>query len=315
MPGVWIFAENREQTLELLNIGRQLALKMGTHVSALLFNDREQAQDYITCGADEVLVLPPLSGDQPLDAYTPVITEEAKNADPDIILLSATSRGKDIAARIAVRLNAGICSGCMALKFDEKSNILIMERLAYGGAAVQKVTCTTRPVMATILPRTYEPAAPKEGRQGQVKELPAPSPSMVKVLERKVKEREAKDITEARVVVSVGRGIDRKEDIDLARQLADTLGGEIACTRPISGEFLWLPEELCIGLSGVQVKPDLYVGLGVSGQVQHVTGIRNAKVIVAVNKDENAPIFKVADFGIVGNLYDVVPKLIAELKK
>jgi electron transfer flavoprotein alpha subunit len=315
MAGVWIFAENHGRILELLNIGRQLAMKMGTHVSALVFNDREQAQGYINCGADEVLALPPLAGNQSLDAYIPVIAEESKKADPDIILISATSRGKDLAARIAARLNAGICSGCVALEFDEESKTLIMERLAYGGAAVQKVTCTTRPVMATIPPKTFEPAAQEEGRQGQVRELPAPPPSMVKVLERKVKEREAKDITEAKVVVSVGRGIERKEDIDLARQLADTLGGEIACTRPISEELHWLPEELCIGLSGVQVKPDLYLGVGVSGQVQHVTGIRNAKVIAAVNKDENAPIFKVADFGIVGDLYDVVPKLIAELKK
>ena len=138
---------------------------------------------------------------------------------------------------------------------------------------------------------------------------------MVKVLERKVKTREAKDINEARVVVSVGRGIEKKEDLAIARELADVLGGEIGCTRPISEEMHWLPEELCIGLSGVQIKPDLYVGLGISGQIQHVTGIRNARVICAINKDENAPIFGVADFGIVGDLYSVVPKLIQELKK
>jgi electron transfer flavoprotein alpha subunit len=138
---------------------------------------------------------------------------------------------------------------------------------------------------------------------------------VVKVLERKVKERETKDIAEARVLVCVGRGIEKNEDIELARQLADALGGEIACTRPIAEEFHWLPEELCIGLSGVQVKPDLYLGIGVSGQVQHLTGFHNAKVIAAVNKDENSPIFKATDFGIVGDLYDVVPKLIAEFKK
>jgi type II secretory pathway pseudopilin PulG len=109
--------------------------------------------------------------------------------------------------------------------------------------------------------------------------------------------------------------VEKPEDLALAHQLADALGGEIGCTRPISEENHWLPEELCIGLSGVQVKPDLYLGLGVSGQIQHVTGIRNAKVIAAVNKDENAPIFGVADFGIVGDLYDAVPKLIEELRR
>jgi electron transfer flavoprotein alpha subunit len=315
MAGVWIFAENHERILELLNIGRQLAMKMGTRVCALICHKPERAEEYISRGADEVLVLPPLAGNQPLDSYIPVIAEESKKADPDIILISATSRGKDLAARIAARLNAGLCSGCMDLKFDEESKTLIMERLAYGGAAGQKVTCTTRPVMATIPPKAFEPALPEEGRQGQIRELPAPSPSAVQVLEIRLKDRGTKDITEAKVVVSVGRGIDKKEDLALSRQLAEALDGEIACTRPISEELHWLPEELCIGLSGVQVKPDLYLGVGVSGQVQHVTGIRNAKVIAAVNKDENAPIFKVADFGIVGDLYDVVPKLIAELKK
>jgi electron transfer flavoprotein alpha subunit len=190
-----------------------------------------------------------------------------------------------------------------------------MERLAYGGVAVQKVICAARPAMASIPPRTFEKAVPDEGRQGQIRELPAPTPSAAKILERKVKERAAKDISEARAVVCVGRGIDKKEDLALARQLADVLGGEIGCTRPIAEEFHWLPEEVCIGLSGIQVKPDIYLGIGVSGQVQHVTGIRNARVIAAVNKDENAPVFKVADFGIIGDLYDVVPKLVNELKK
>ena len=180
---------------------------------------------------------------------------------------------------------------------------------------MQKVICSARPAMATIPPRTYEAAMPETGRQGNVRELPSPSPSPIKVIERKVKEKEAKDISEARVVICVGRGIEKEEDLALARQLAEVVGGSIGCTRPIAEELHWLPEELCIGLSGVQVKPDLYLGIGVSGQVQHVTGIRNAKVIAAINKDENAPIFKAADFGIIGDLYDVVPKLISELKK
>ena len=130
-----------------------------------------------------------------------------------------------------------------------------------------------------------------------------------------MKEREAKDLSESRVVVCVGRGIEKKEDLAMARELAEVLGGAIGCTRPIAEEFHWLPEELCIGLSGAQVKPDLYLGIGVSGQVQHLTGIRSTKVIAAVNKDENAPIFKAADLGIIGDLYEVIPKLISELKK
>lgn len=315
MAGVWIISENRGQALELLHIGRELAVKMETNVSALILHDREQAQYFIEHGADEVLILPPLTGDQSIDAYIPTIIEEAKINDPDLILISATAKGKDMAARIASRMDTGLCSSCISIAFDEVSKTLVMERLAYGGVAVQKVICATRPVMATIPPRSYEPAMAEKGRHGQIRELPAPPSSAVKILEKKIKERVAKDITESRVIVCVGRGMEKSEDLALARQLAEVLGGEIACTRPIAEEYHWLPEELCIGLSGTQVKPDLYLGVGVSGQVQHVTGIRNAKVIAAVNKDENAPIFKAADFGIVGDLYDVVPKLITELKK
>jgi electron transfer flavoprotein alpha subunit len=315
MSGVWIISEKRRQSLELLNIGRQLADKMGTHAAALLYHDREHAEDCVSHGADEVMLLPPLAGEEPAESRIPAIAEEAKKGDPDLILLSATPRGKNMAALLAARLNVGLVSSCTQIDYDEGSKTLVMERLAYGGAAVQKVVCSARPAMATIPPRTYETAMPKSGRQGNIRELPSPSSSAIKVIERKVKAKEAKDISEARVVVCVGRGMEKEEDLTIARQLAEAVSGSIGCTRPIAEELHWLPEELCIGLSGIQVKPDLYLGIGVSGQVQHVTGIRNAKVIAAVNKDENAPIFKASDFGIVGDLYDVVPKLISELKK
>jgi electron transfer flavoprotein alpha subunit len=190
-----------------------------------------------------------------------------------------------------------------------------MERLAYGGAAVQQVSCPTRPVMVTIPPRTFAPAPADQGRSGEIRKLPLPPSTPVRVIARKIKERSSQDITEAKTVICVGRGMEKEEDINIARQLAELVGGEIGCTRPISEELHWLPDDLCIGLSGVQVKPDLYVGLGVSGQIQHVTGIRGARVICAVNKDENAPIFQAADLGIAGDLYDVTPKLIEELKK
>jgi electron transfer flavoprotein alpha subunit len=315
MAGIWIFAENRAQSLELLNIGRRLAVKMGVTLTALLAGDRSTASDYITHGADTVLTLPELAADRSYGDYLPVIVDEAGKAAPDVFLLAATARGKELAARIATRLETGLCSSCMALDYDENDKVLKMQRLAYGGAALQQVVCLRRPAMATIPPRTFEPAAAEAGREGHIRELPSPAPGAVTVLERKIRTRETRDITEAKVVVAVGRGFEKAEDLSLARQLACALGGEIGCTRPISEENHWLPEELCIGLSGIQVKPDLYVGLGISGQIQHVTGIRNAKVIAAVNRDENAPIFGVADFGIVGNLYEAVPKIIEALQK
>jgi len=194
---------------------------------------------------------------------------------------------------------------------------LVMSRLAYGGRALQEVICESRPAMATIPPRTFDKAAPLETsiEPGTIREFSAPLVSKVRVLEKKRNVQQTKEIFDARVVVCIGRGMEKSEHLAIARELADALGGEIGCTRPICEELHWLPESLCIGLSGIKVKPDLYLGLGVSGQIQHVIGIRNAKVIAAVNKDENAPIFKVADLGIVADLYEVVPKIITELKK
>jgi electron transfer flavoprotein alpha subunit len=315
MAGVWALAENREQSLELLNIGRELASKLGVKLVSLILHDHSQAQDHIDYGADEVLLLPALVADQTLEAYVSVIVDEAKQEDPDIFLVAGTLRAKEMATRIASRLDTGLCSDCTSLKLDDEGKTLEMERLVFGGAGIQKVVCLTRPQMATIPVRTFEPAEKKGGREGMVRELSAPLLSTIKVLKRKAKVHESGDIREAGVVVAVGRGIEKKEDIEMIRELAGLLGGEIGCTRPISEEMHWLPEELCIGISAIEVKPQLYIGVGVSGQIQHVIGFRDARVVCAINNDENSPIFEVSDYGIVGNLYEVVPRLIEELKK
>lgn len=315
MPGVWIIAETGEQVFELLGAGRLPAADMGAALTVVVSKGSAEPGECIARGADEVLFLAELAPGEPFGAHLPVLEQEAKAASPDLVLVSATARGKELAARLAARLGAGLCSACTAMSFDKAAGAIVMERIAYGGAATQKITSSARPVLVTVPPRSFEPAQALDGRQGKSRELPAPPPSAVKIVERKPKEKVAKDITEARVIVCAGRGFDKKEDLALARELADALGGELGATRPLTEEVHWLPEDLCIGLSGVQVKPGLYVGLGVSGQVQHMTGVRGAKVVCAVNRDENAPIFALADFGIVGDLYEVVPQIIEELRK
>jgi electron transfer flavoprotein alpha subunit len=315
MPGVWVFAETREQTQELLNAGRLMADKLGVGLTAILHQNQDEAGDFISRGADEVLLLPPLAEDQVLGDLVPVMAEEAKAADPDLFLIASTFRLKAIAARLASFLNTGLCSDCIKLYFNEESKTVEMERLMYGGAAVQRIVCLSRPVMAAIPQRAFDTATAVSGREGRIRTLKEAPRSASRVIERKRRERESKDIREAKVVVCVGRGLEKEEDLALVSELADVLNGEIAGTRPVTEELHWLPEDLCIGLSGIQIKPELYVGIGVSGQIQHVTGFRDAKVICAVNRDPNAPIFGAADMGIVGDLYDVVPKLIGELKK
>jgi electron transfer flavoprotein alpha subunit len=315
MAGVWVLAENQEQGLELLTIGRELASKLGTKLVSIIIQNHSQAQECIDCGADEVLLLPALAADQALDTYVPVIVDEAGKEDPDIFLVAGTSGAREMATRIASRLDAGLCSDCTSLELDDEAGTLAIERLIFGGAGIQKVVCLTRPQMATIPARIFPPAQNQGHREGLIRELPAPPLSVIRVLERKARVRESKDIRDAQVVVAVGRGVEKKEDIEMIRKLAEVLGGEIGCTRPISEELHWLSEEVCIGISAIQIKPQFYIGVGVSGQIQHVVGFKDAKVVCAINRDENAPIFEVSNYGIVGDLYDVVPRLIEALKE
>lgn len=315
MAGIWVFAEGAEHTLELLCAGRKVAEQLGVQPVAFA-PDEELARRYLGHGAREVFVLPGLAPDQGLEAYVPVLAQAAAQEEPDVILIGATQRGKEMAARLSARLDTGLCSNCTGFEVDAGSGRLVMERLMYGGAGVQRVVCTTRPQMATIAARAFEPApAGEDDAKGTIRSLSAAPSSPVKVLHRTPAARGSVDVTEAKIVVCVGRGIEKKEDVKLARDLADALGGELACSRPVAEELRWLPEEVYLGISGKKIKPQLYVGVGVSGQIQHVTGIRDSRVILAINKDENAPIFEAADYGIVGDLYQVVPILIDELKK
>jgi electron transfer flavoprotein alpha subunit len=314
MAGIFVFAETREHTLELLNAGANIARGLGTKLVSFAMSS-ESAQEYISHGANEVLVLQPLAQDQPLESYVPILARVAREEDPDVFLVGATQRGKEISARLAAQLNTGLCSGCIGFELDTEKKLLRMDRLLFGGLAVQTVVCTSRPQMAAIAPRVFDPAPMVEGNEGKVREISDTPSSAVTVVSRTAKSREAVDITEAKIVVCIGRGFEKEADVKLARDLADVLGGEVGCSRPIAEELRWLPEDVYMGISGKKIKPDLYIGVGVSGQIQHVTGIRDSKIIVAINRDENAPIFEASDYGIVGDLYQVVPILIEELKK
>lgn len=217
MAGIWVFAETCEQTLELLNAGMNLAKDLGVELVSFAQSD-ELAREYIRHGADEVLLLQPLAEDQPVESYVPVLAQAASEGDPDVFLIGATQRGKEIGARVAERLNTGLCSNCIGFELDLENRLLQMERLLFGGLAVQKVVCTTRPQMATVSPRTFDPAPLVESREGKIRELPAAPSSALTVISRTARARETVDITEAKIVVSVGRGFEKKEDMQLARR-------------------------------------------------------------------------------------------------
>ncbi|WP_054692301.1 electron transfer flavoprotein subunit alpha/FixB family protein [Syntrophomonas palmitatica] len=313
MAGIWILADNLTNSQELLFAGKLLAEKIKHPLAAFSWQE-ENNQAMIDCGADEVLCLPPLGEGESLDAYIQPIIDYALQDKPEVILVAARLQLKVLAARIASRLDTGLISDCHRLQWNSELNCLEGQRSILGGSGVETVCCPNKPSMATIALHAFEKASPQPGREGKVTRLSSSGTSPVKILEKRAKAKEGSDIGGAQRIVCVGRGFEKEADLAMARELAELLGAELACTRPISQEMHWMSEDRCIGLSARQVKPDFYIGLGISGQIQHLTGLRDARTICAINNDESAPIFGAADYGIEGDLYEVLPLMIAELK-
>ena len=314
--GVWIFSENNELALEMLSKGRELANKLQTQLTALLLGSgaQDRAQTLIQHGADKVLVIdnPQLKEFQ-TEPYLSALATLAKQHAPDMILIGSTRRGKELAARLATRLETGCVPDCTKLNLNDQGN-LVAERIVYGGNAAAKITFHTKPQITTVPPRTFEKPAPEADRTGQVVPVEVQFEE-AKTTIAEVKQIEASQvkIEEARIIICGGRGVEKKEDFKLLEELARVIGGQTGNTRPLAEDRKWFGE--WVGLSGHKVKPTLYIGCGVSGVIQHVAGIRDSQVIVAVNKDQEAPLCEVADYVVVGNLYEIVPALIEALKR
>ena len=313
--GVWVFSEAYDLTLEMLGKGREMADTLQTELAAIVIgnNMQEKANELVKYGADEVYLIdnPALERFQ-AEAYLGIIQNLAANYHPEILLIGSTRNGKPLAARLATRLDAGCVPDCTRLSVDENRR-LIGERITYGGNAIAKVTFKSTPQIATVPSRAFEKPEKKD-RNGQVVKLEFKiEQPKTEVIERKPLEISSVRIEEAQYIVSGGRGLEKKDDIVLLEDLAKVLGGQVGCSRPLVEDRKWFTD--WIGLSGHKVKPKLYIACGVSGVIQHVAGIRDSKIIVAINKDAEAPIFEVADYGVVGDLYQVVPALKDALKK
>jgi len=313
--GILVFSEKHDLLLEMLGKGRKIADKLQTSLAAVLmgFNVQEKADELIKYGADEVyLVDNQALAHFQIEAYLSVLHNLAVNYKPEIILIGSTRNGKPLAARLATRLEAGCVPDCNRLSIDEKRR-LVGERITYGGNAAAKIAFKAKPQIATVPPRAFEKPEPKD-RSGQVIRLDIKiEEPKTEIVETKPLEVSSVRIEDAEVIISCGRGLGKKEDRALLDELATVLCGQVGCSRPLAEDRRWYSE--WVGLSGHKVKPKLYVACGISGVIQHVAGIRDAKVIVAVNKDENAPIFEMADYGVVGDLYEILPALKEALKK
>jgi electron transfer flavoprotein alpha subunit len=314
--GIWVFSENNELALELLSKGKELANEMQTELTALLlgFNTDGEAQQLIQHGADKVLVVDnPRLKDFRAEPYLGAITSLVKQLTPEIILLGSTRRGKELAARLATRLETGCVPDCTKLDLNDQGD-LIAERVVYGGSATAKIIFHAKPQIATIPPGVFEKPTQVTGRAGKIVPIEAQfEEPKTEIAEALQVEASRTKIEEARVVICGGRGIEKKEDFKMLDELAQLIGGQTGNSRPLSEDRKWFSE--WVGLSGHKIRPELYVGCGVSGVIQHVAGIRDSKVIVAINRDPEAPLCEVADYVVVGNLYEIVPALIEALRK
>lgn len=268
-----------------------------------------------TQGADVVIVSEE-AGSQPatLNEGIACLTELVSAGGYRAVLVGGTRSGNEAAARLAHRLGVSCATDCLSVQFDG-SNVVV-ERNYYGGRFLAKQAFLTSPAVLTIPPRRFEPLPGNSSRRGEVLRHRFTSQrSAVKVLEQKPRTRGKVEIEKAEVVVSAGRGVKKKEDLRLVEELAKTIGGEVAGSRPLTEDLKWLPVDVQVGLSGKKVKPRLYLACGISGQIQHVVGMREAKVVVAINTDAQAPILQEADYYVVGDLYKVVPLLTAAFKQ
>ncbi|HAT4266041.1 TPA: electron transfer flavoprotein subunit alpha/FixB family protein [Clostridium perfringens] len=322
--GVWVFAEQREGqlqkvSLELLGEGRKIADKLGSKLTALLIGNKVQnlVEDLSRHGADEVLVVDaPELEHYTTDGYTKAICELANAKKPNIIFIGATFIGRDLGPRVAARLETGLTADCTSLYVDVESGDLLATRPAFGGNLMATIVCPDhRPQMATVRPGVFEklPLGENDATVENVEIKFNSNDIRTKIVEIIKEHKDIVDISEANVLVAGGRGIGSEENFKMLKELAEVMNGSIAASRA-AVEKGWVDKDYQVGQTGKTVRPNIYVACGISGAIQHAAGMQDSDMIIAINKDANAPIMKIADYAIVGDVNKVVPEFIAQLK-
>jgi electron transfer flavoprotein alpha subunit len=320
--GVWVFAEQRggempEVVAELLGQGRRLADELGVELGAVLVGHQVEplAAELFALGADTVYLADhPSLAEFNDDAYTRAAARLIAQHKPEVMLAGATSLGRSFIPRLATAVRTGLTADCTGLSIDPDRRLLLQTRPAFGGNIMATIVCpTARPQMATVRPRVMKKGPRREGRQGRLVRAEVDgSGSATQVLEVVKALEESVDLVGADVVVCGGRGLGGPEGFELVSELAEALGGVVGATRG-AVDSGWIGHAHQVGQTGRTVAPKLYVALGVSGAVQHLVGMQSSDTIVAVNTDPKAPVFQVATYGIVGDLYEVVPAMLKRL--
>jgi electron transfer flavoprotein alpha subunit len=322
--GIWVFAEQRggrvaSVAYELLGVGRRLADELNTELSAVLFGASEsEAQELIRWGADKVyLSNDPIFEKFNDEPYSELLSSLIKEYRPEIVLAGATPIGRSFIPRVAARLRTGLTADCTSLEIDKETRNLLQIRPAFGGNIMATILCpNNRPQMATVRPRVMKRGEYNKGRTGEMIPVKADGlSSRTKVIDTI---KEISDITvnlqEADIIVSGGRGLGDSKGFKLLEELAGLLGGAIGASRAAVDEG-WISYSHQVGQTGKTVCPKIYIACGISGAVQHLVGMQSSDIIIAINKNPEAPIFNVATYGIVGDLYEIIPLLIKRIKE
>lgn len=322
--GIWVFIEQvqgkiRKVSLELLTEGRKIADQTGERLIAVILGENIEvlAREVDAFGVDKIIIADHPKLERYTTAhYTSVLTKLIREEEPQVVLLGNTSIGKDLAPRLAQRLNIGLASDCTGIEIDPVT-FLSFKRPVYAGKAFAHVSSKERPILATVRPNSFEVKTLGSDHQAEVvKALVEVDPNELRTIVHEVVNTASKrpGLTEAKVIVSGGRGIKGPENFGILEELADTIGAAVGASRAVV-DGGWIDHEYQVGQTGKTVAPTLYIACGISGAIQHLAGMGSSKYIVAINKDPDANIFNVSDYGIVGDLFEIVPLLTEEFKK
>ena len=334
--GVFVFAQQVDNklngiALELVGKGKDLAKDLGTEVTAVLIGSDVMSltKELAEYGADRIIVVDdPELKEYRTEPYAHALAEVIKKYKPEIMLVGATAIGRDLGPRVSARIHTGLTADCTQLEIgdfpinpipgrEQLHNQLLMTRPAFGGNTIATIACPNfRPQMATVRPGVMQKAERVEGAQAVIEEFNpgfVPNNKYVEILDIVKAVSDVEDIMDAKILVSGGRGVGSAENFKILEDLAEVLGGTVSCSRAVV-DAGWKSKDLQVGQTGKTVRPQIYFAIGISGAIQHVAGMEESDLIVAINKDETAPIFDVADYGIVGDLNKVVPALTEQLK-
>lgn len=334
--GVFVFAQQVDNEIssiayELLGKAKDLASDLNTEVTAVLVGSgvKGLVDSLAEYGADKVIVVDdPELKEYRTEPYTHALASVINEFKPEIVLVGATAIGRDLGPRVSARVATGLTADCTVLEIGkfpinpignqpQKENQLLMTRPAFGGNTIATIACPDhRPQMATVRAGVMQKISPIKGAKAEVIEYNpgfTPNDKYVEILNIVKEVKDIVDISEAKILVSGGRGVGSAENFKLLDDLAEVLGATVSCSRAVVDDG-WKPKELQVGQTGKTVRPQVYFAIGISGAIQHTAGMEDSDIIVAINKDENAPIFDVADYGLVGDLNKIVPLLTEQLK-